>query len=208
MEFRRPASSRMCCVGADERHADPKLYLYTYRSNPMPSRLFLLASLISAFVAATVSTLAQMALWLAFTSSFPEILWRDARLAAAIVLGPGILESPATASFSLMTAATVVHFALSLAYAAIFCLIARRLDWRFAGAVGALLGALLYAINMYGFTLVFPWFAATRDWITFAAHVVFGISATVSGKWAFRRLSAAGRRRNRSAALRPEGAGR
>ena len=29
---------------------------------------------------------------------------------------------------------------------------------------GALFGSFLYAVNMSGFTFVFPWFVATRDW--------------------------------------------
>ncbi|MGE5384795.1 MAG: sodium:proline symporter [Betaproteobacteria bacterium] len=173
----------------------------------MPSHVLLLASLISGFVAATVSTVAQIALWLAFTASFPGILWRDARLAAAIVLGPEVLASTG-ASVGIMAVATVAHLILSLIYAAIFCLVASCLGWCASPLVGALLGAALYAINMYGFTLVFPWFTASRDWITLAAHIVFGASATVSGEWVFRRLSATGRLRNRPATRQSEGAAR
>jgi hypothetical protein len=29
---------------------------------------------------------------------------------------------------------------------------------------------------MYGFTTVFPWFEATRDWITIVTHMVFGVA--------------------------------
>jgi len=36
-------------------------------------------------------------------------------------------------------------------------------------------------VNMHGFTLVFPWFAQARDWITLAAHVAFGVVA--AGAW-------------------------
>ena len=42
---------------------------------------------------------------------------------------------------------------------------------------GAAFGLILYAVNMYGFTVIFPWFAASRDWITAAAHAAFGIAA-------------------------------
>lgn len=170
----------------------------------MLSRRFLLAVAISGIAAGTLSTLAQVGLWLALTDDFPAILWRDARSAVAIILGPGVLSSSTASMTSIMAMATLVHFALSLIYAGLFCLIARRLGWHAAVSVGALLGAVLYFINMYGFTLVFPWFAASRDPITFVAHVVFGASATWSGKLALNRLTAARSRQIRHAAHRPE----
>lgn len=42
---------------------------------------------------------------------------------------------------------------------------------------GAAFGLFLYALDMYGFTMIFPWFEATRDGITVATHVAFGIVA-------------------------------
>ena len=41
---------------------------------------------------------------------------------------------------------------------------------------GLVFGAVLYVINMYGMTAIFPWFSAVRDWITIVAHLVFGTS--------------------------------
>ena len=78
-----------------------------------------------------------------------------------------------------MTAATIVHFALSFAYGVFFALIAPA---RMGAALlaGAFLGAALYAANLYGFTAIFPWFVVARDGITLAAHVVFGITVAAS----------------------------
>ena len=42
---------------------------------------------------------------------------------------------------------------------------------------GGLFGVALYALNMYGFTAIFPWFAASRDGITLVAHIAFGVVA-------------------------------
>lgn len=42
---------------------------------------------------------------------------------------------------------------------------------------GAAFGLCLYAVNMYGFTAVFPWFEGTRDGITVATHAAFGMVA-------------------------------
>lgn len=48
--------------------------------------------------------------------------------------------------------------------------------------VGAGFGLVVYWVNFYGFTEVFPWFAAARNWITVFAHIVFGIVAA----WAYK----------------------
>jgi hypothetical protein len=48
--------------------------------------------------------------------------------------------------------------------------------------IGAIFGVFVYLVNMYGFTLIFPWFSMVRDWITFFTHIAFGISLTVSYK--------------------------
>jgi hypothetical protein len=45
----------------------------------------------------------------------------------------------------------------------------------------------LYAINMYGFTAIFPWFAASRDKITLTAHIAFGVVAAGAYRIAARR---------------------
>jgi len=138
------------------------------------------ATVLAGLVAAIASTLAQLALWAVFTDALPGILWRDSRLAAAIVMGARALES---AGFDLAIAgiATVVHFALSIAYALILApLVGRRIRLTVAAAIGAMFGAALYAVNMHGFTAIYPWFAATRDPITFAAHVAFGASAALA----------------------------
>lgn|SRR5574340_58781 len=135
--------------------------------------------------AGSVSTLAQIVLWLLFTDAWPGILYRDARLAAAIVRGPAALGASAGFDLSVMTLASAVHAVLSVLYAALFCRIACAVSRPVLG--GTLLGAALYVINMYGFTAVFPWFAAARDWITLSAHVVFGVACTFGCAWLRRR---------------------
>jgi hypothetical protein len=147
------------------------------------SRSRLLAWLIAAATAGTLSTLAQIVLWIAFTDAFPDILARDARLAAALLLGQRVLPPPATFDATVMIAATVVHGVLSLAYTGVIALLVQRRPPAVTAAVGAVFGGALYLVNMYGFTWVFPWFAAARDWITAAAHLAFGISGAVVYRW-------------------------
>jgi len=119
----------------------------------------------------------QIGLWSVFTDALPTILLRDARLAAAIVMGRAVLSPPASFDWEVMLVATLVHFALSIAYSVILSRVIARLGTALSLLAGIVFGLLLYGINMYGFTALFPWFEATRDWITVIAHVVFGIVA-------------------------------
>lgn len=132
---------------------------------------------LAGLLAGVTSTLAQLALWLLLTDALPSILWRDGRLAAAIVLGEGVLPPPASFDAWIMLVASLVHFLLSAAYGLVFAPFVTRVPGRlFRWLTGGLLGALLFFVNMYGFTWFFPWFVAARDGITLAAHVVFGVS--------------------------------
>jgi hypothetical protein len=105
-----------------------------------------------------------------------HMLMRDARLAAAMVLGPGVLPPPASFDAWIMLAATSIHFALSIIYGLIIAPLVSRSSIEWSLLIGALFGLAIYFVNMYGFTLLFPWFATTRDPITATAHAVFGIS--------------------------------
>ena len=62
------------------------------------------------------SALAQVLLWLAFTDAFPQALFRDARLTAAILLGQGVLPPPTTFDAVIMLISALIHFALSIVY--------------------------------------------------------------------------------------------
>lgn len=155
---------------------------------PIFRRPPLAAGAAGGLAAAVVSTLVQVLLWAAFTDALPDILWRDARLTAALLLGPRVLPPPATPDWPVMAVATAIHFGLSLVYGLLFCTIARRLGGRHPNATGALLGVALYLVNLHGFTWIFPWFDAARGWITLAAHIAFGATATATGEAVLRRL--------------------
>ncbi len=134
-------------------------------------------------IAGTLATLIQVLLWLIFTDDFPAILFRDARLTAALVLGGSVLPPPATFDASIMLAATLVHFALSIVYAALLAPLAVRLGGVSALLAGAVFGFALYVVNLYGFTAVFPWFAQARGWIALIAHEVFGVAGISVYRW-------------------------
>ena len=144
------------------------------------------AAIAAGIAAGILATVVQIALWLALTDALPGILYRDARFAAAIVMGPGAL-SAADSRVSIMLVATFVHFALSIVYGVIVSRLTARLRVFAALVAGGLFGLALFVINMYGFTALFPWFAASRDGITLAAHVAFGAIAAGAYRVAVRR---------------------
>ena len=141
------------------------------------------AMILAGVMAGIISTLVQILFWLAFTDDFPAILYRDARLTAAIVLGGSVLSPPAAFDAGVMLTATLIHFTLSIAYAAVLASAAGRLDLFPALLAGVGFGFALYMINLYGFTAIFPWFAQTRGWITLVAHLAFGLAAISVYRW-------------------------
>lgn len=132
--------------------------------------------LISGTLAGTIATIAQITLWWWAGMPILETLLRDARLTAALIMGIGVLPPPATAQWDILLVATFIHFGLSVIYAVIPAVLARYLNGVPALAAGALYGLAIYTVNLYGFTTFFPWFAISRDWVTMATHVIFGIS--------------------------------
>lgn len=87
-------------------------------------------------------------------------MWGPPRMTAAIVLGREVLPPPATFDAGVFILAMIVHFVLSLVYAFIFAWILGQ--WQLtltAAAIGGLVfGLVIYAVNFYGFTALFPWF--------------------------------------------------
>jgi hypothetical protein len=140
----------------------------------MPSIHWRSAAL-AGIAAGVVATLVQIGLWWAASEPLPAMLFRDARLTAAIGIGRQALPPPATFDWSIMLVATLVHFSLSIAYGLTLSVFISRLSAPWSLLAGAVFGLFLYAINMYGFTFLFPWFATARGWITAATHVVFGL---------------------------------
>lgn len=121
--------------------------------------------------------------------------WGPPRMMAAIVMGNEVLpgpENPPTFDFGIFIVGMIVHFVLSVVLALILAAI---LAGAGAGsgaavAIGAAFGLVVYLVNFYGFTAIFPWFENARNWITIASHIVFG--AVLGGSYAA--LARSGRR--------------
>lgn len=144
------------------------------------ARINVSAAVYAGIAAGILATIVQISLWAIFTDALPGIFYRDSRFAAAIVLGRGVLPPPASFAQRIMLIATLVHFALATAYALILARFIAGLRPGASLLAGAAFGLAVYAVNMFGFTIFFPWFAASRDWITAVTHAAFGmISAGV-----------------------------
>ena len=135
------------------------------------------AAVVAGVAAGILATLVQIALWSVFSDALPMILFRDARFAAAIVMGRAVLPPPASFDGRIMLVATLVHFALSITYGLILSRLIARLGTALSLLAGGVFGLFVYGVNMYGFTTVFPWFEAAREGVTVATHGVFGIAA-------------------------------
>jgi hypothetical protein len=133
------------------------------------------AAVYAGVAAGILATIVQIVLWAIFTEALPAIFFRDSRFAAAIVLGRGVLPPPASFDAGIVLIATLVHFALAIAYGLMLAWLIARLRPVASLLAGAAFGLCVYAVNMYGFATVFPWFASSRDWITAATHLVFGM---------------------------------
>lgn len=108
--------------------------------------------------------------------------WGPARMIAAMVLGRGVLPPPASFDLAVVLTALVVDIALAIIYALVLAAIIRRWSLAASAAGGAVFGLVLYVINFYGFTALFPWFEMGRNGVTIFTHVVFSLIAAVAYK--------------------------
>lgn len=131
----------------------------------------------AAFGAAVGSTVIELLLWSIAGDDVIRNLFRDARLTAAIVLGRSVLGTSTGFDPIVMGVATLVHAALSLAYAAVLAIVVRNMSLWAALFAGGVFGLILYGVNLHAFTAIFPWFIAVRGAITLVAHLVFGVTA-------------------------------
>jgi hypothetical protein len=81
---------------------------------------------IAGVVAGTLAMTVQVLLWVATSANALELLWRDSRLTAALVLGKSALSPDAAVDIPLLLIAAVVHFSLSILFAALLAPAAGR----------------------------------------------------------------------------------
>ncbi len=103
-----------------------------------------------------------------------ESPWGPPRMIAAIGMGKSVLPPPATFDAGIMMMAMLIHFGLAVILAFLFAFMARGRTVGMATMIGAAFGLVLYLVNFYGMTAVFPWFAMARGWIGIFAHIIYG----------------------------------
>lgn len=140
------------------------------------SRLNLRAALWAGVIGSLVFQVLEIVLIPLFGGGSP---WGPARMIAAIVLGQGVLSPAGTFSLPVVVTALVVDIVLAMIYAAVLAAIVRRWSLGAAAVAGAVFGVVLYAINFYGFTVLFPWFVIGRNGVTIFTHVVFSLTVAL-----------------------------
>ncbi|MDX1582204.1 MAG: hypothetical protein R3338_01265 [Thermoanaerobaculia bacterium] len=107
--------------------------------------------------------------------------WGPPRMIAGIVMGQGVVPPPGTFALVPVVVAVIIHMILSIFYALVISFIIRKMNVGLAILTGAAGGFVLYLLNFYVFTAIWPWFANARNWITIFTHIVFGLLAA----WVF-----------------------
>lgn len=100
---------------------------------------------------------------------------------SAILLGPGAVPPPSEWSGRVVGIALLIHLSLSAVYGRMVDVMVMRTQGLVAAAaLGALAGAALFVLNRLVIApAVFPWFDASRNLMTAADHVLFGVVAAV-----------------------------
>lgn len=156
--------------------------LLHYTKNIIMNKHFLKAAILAGLIAGVIFLMLEMILVPVFLDGSP---WAPPRMIAAIILGKDVLPmpgQPVTFDIGVLMVAMMLHFILSIVYAVIIGWICKSLSMGASILLGALFGLVLYFVNFYGFTAVFPWFAMARNWVSIVSHLMFGVIAVYSFK--------------------------
>lgn len=118
--------------------------------------------------------------------------WGPPRMIAAMALGKDVLPPPATFELGVMMVAMIIHIMMSIVLGFVlgWAISRWRMSLIIAIIVGVAFGLLVYFVNFYLMTAIFPWFAMARGAISIFAHAMFGL---VLG-WAYHAIARPDRR--------------
>ena len=102
--------------------------------------------------------------------------WLTLQYAASLIMGEGVLP-PTELDIGIIIIGFLVHMILSVFFAVLLAIVIHRYGLLVGIVGGALFGLGLYFVNIYTFTLVFPWFFVWNSWQYALTHVVFGMVA-------------------------------
>lgn len=137
------------------------------------------AAAVSGFAAGAVLMVLEL-LWSSIVTGVNP--WITSHKIAAIVMGPDALQS-SSFSVGVVALALATHYALGVVFGVALCAIIAPFHFDSSVGMGLLVGAVfglaIYLLNFYGMVRWFPWFADLRGWTTFAAHLIFGMTAAL-----------------------------
>jgi len=129
------------------------------------------AVLIAGIAAGTAFLLCNLILMPLVLQTSPALILR---YMGSLVLGSQVVTQTNITS---ILVGLVVHYILSLLLTLLIAIIIHRWGLIVGIIGGAILGLSLYIINLYTFTLFFPWFFAINNLILLISHVIFGAVA-------------------------------
>jgi hypothetical protein len=134
------------------------------------------AAVCAGLVGGAVLMLLELLWWTTDPLASP---WRSSHLVAAIVLGPGVLQSDGFA-LPVVGVALLTHYVLGMVFGALLAVIIAGFRYESSAGmlevIGLVFGAALYLLNFYGMSALFPWMAEMRGWSAFIGHLVFGMT--------------------------------
>jgi hypothetical protein len=132
------------------------------------------AAIVAGLVAGVVFMMLEMLLVGTIGGQSP---WGPPRMIAAMAMGKSVLPPPATFDFGIMMVAMMIHFMMSIVLGVILGWIIshRRMNLMASIIAGTIFGLLIYFVDFYLMTAVFPWFAMARGAISIFAHTMFGL---------------------------------
>jgi hypothetical protein len=137
--------------------------------------------------AAIVAGLAAGALLMVLDLCWPLLLgdgnpWATSHQVAALLLGQRALQSTGF-ELDIVVTALLIHYSLGVFSGVVIggTIAALRYEstLAMAPALGAVFGFVIYWVNFYWLTPLFPWFAELRGGSAFVGHIVFGMSAAL-----------------------------
>lgn len=132
------------------------------------------AALIAGLVAGLVFMMLEMVLVGTIGGQSP---WGPPRMIAAMAMGKEVLPPPATFDTGIVMVAMIIHFPLSIILAAVLGWVIShwRMNLMTSLVVGTIFGLVVYFVDFYIMTGIFPWFAMARGGISIFAHAMFGL---------------------------------
>jgi hypothetical protein len=103
-----------------------------------------------------------------------EGIWEPFHRIASLALGPDALADLDAFDGGIVAMALALYLGLSSLFGLVFSGLVVEFSRESAPWVGAAAGIVLYLVNYYGFTGLYPWMIEARGPVTLLSHALFG----------------------------------